>query len=146
MDNFNEKTVWRYSPSQILNIWTYLICGLVSLTLVGAIVAIPIAFWKYLVVKNMVFELTTERFLIHSGVLNKRTDEIELYRIRDSRLDQPFVFRFFGLSNITVVSSDVTNPELLIPAIPDGQQARNALRNAIEHCRQRKHVRVGEFD
>lgn len=47
-----EIEIWSGNPSQINNLGTYIICGLLALTVTGIVVAIPLAIWRYLVVKN----------------------------------------------------------------------------------------------
>src|SRR5215213_10492146 len=94
----SEALTWTGSPSQVLNVPVYVVCAL----LCWLIVPIFYAVWRWLVLKNMRYELTTERLKLRQGVLNKRLDEVELYRVRDYRLEQPLLIRIFGLSNITL--------------------------------------------
>ncbi|MFA7241905.1 MAG: PH domain-containing protein [Sulfuricellaceae bacterium] len=142
----SENNVWSGTPSQILNLGTYIICGLVSLTVFGAIFAIPYAIWQYLVVKNQRYELTSQRLKVHSGVLSKKTDELELYRVKDTQFDQPFILRLFGLGNIVIVSSDSTTQVSSIRAIKDAPELRDQIRNLVESRREQKRVRVAEFE
>jgi uncharacterized membrane protein YdbT with pleckstrin-like domain len=141
-----EVQVWSGRPSQIINLGTYIICVLVSLTVFGAVVAIPYAIWQYLVVKYQVYELTSQRLKMHRGVLNKKTDELELYRVKDTRFDQPFFLRLFGLGNIVIVSSDATTPDSMIPAVANGSDLREQLRTLVESRRDEKRVRVAEIE
>ena len=143
-----ENDVWSGTPSQITNLGTYIICGLVSVATfgVGAIIAIPYAIWQYLVVKNQRFELTSQRLRAHSGVLSKKTDELELYRVKDTKFDQPFFLRLFGLGNVIIVSSDTTTPISAITAIKDAQHLREQIRQLVEDRRDQKRVRVAEFE
>ncbi|MBK6999887.1 MAG: PH domain-containing protein [Rhodoferax sp.] len=141
-----EEHVWTGGPSQMTNLGAYAVCGLLTLTVIGAVFAIPYAIWKYLVVKCQRYELTSQRLKIHSGVFNKRMEEIELYRVKDTKFDQPLLFRLFGLGNVTLVSSDVTTPVVFIHGIQDAQQLRERIRTLVENCREQKRVRVGEFE
>lgn len=141
-----ELNVWSGSPSQISNLGAFIICGLVSLTVIGAIFALPIALWMYLVVKNQRYELTSQRLKVHSGVLSKKTDELELYRVKDTRFDQPLLLRLFGLGNVIIVSSDATSPVSTITAISDAQPLREQIRKLVEERRDQKRVRIAEFE
>src|SRR6188508_2645640 len=49
--------------------------------------AVLIIAWKWL--ENMAsrYEVTEERLIIRRGIINKSIDEIELYRIKDVRID-----------------------------------------------------------
>lgn len=141
-----EEHVWTGGPSQMTNLGAYAVCGLLTLTVIGAVFAIPYAIWKYLVVKCQRYELTSERLKIHSGVFNKRMEEIELYRVKDTKFDQPFWFLLFGLGNVTLVSSDVTTPVVFIHGVKDAQQLREQIRTLVESRRDQKRVRVGELE
>jgi membrane protein YdbS with pleckstrin-like domain len=112
----------------------------------GAIVAIPYALWKYLVVKHQKFEVTSQRIMAHSGVLSKKTEELELYRVRDTKFDQPFFLRLFGLGNIVIISNDATTPISVIPAIKGARDLREQIRSLVEDRRDQKRVRVAEFE
>ena len=136
----DEKHVWTGSPSQILNIPVFVVCGL----LFWLVVPLFIIFWFWLVLRMTTYELTTERFRLRYGVINRKMDELELYRVRDYKLDQPFWLRIFGLGNIHLQTSDVSNPSITIRAIPDSEGVREQLRTYTEACRVRKGVR--EFD
>ncbi len=130
----------------MLNLGTFIVCGLISLTIIGAIVAIPYAVWKYLVVKNWRFEVTSQRIKVHSGVLSKKTEELELYRVKDTKFDQPLFLRLFGVANVVIVSTDTTTPVSVIPAIKDAQALREQIRIFVEERRDQKRVRVTEFE
>jgi hypothetical protein len=42
--------------------------------------------------------------------LNKTTNETELYRVRDTSIEEPFFYRIFGLGNIVVYTTDEAIP------------------------------------
>ena len=131
-----EELVWTGSPSQLVNFPVFLVCGL----LVWLVVPIFVAGWKWLVVKNIRYELTTERLRVRHGVLNKELDELELYRVRDYKLEQPLVLRFLALGNVTVTTTDVSQPVLKLRAIRDSEEVRERIRYYVEACRTRKRV------
>jgi uncharacterized membrane protein YdbT with pleckstrin-like domain len=93
------------------------------------------AAWRYLDIKCRVYEITTERIIVKSGILSRKTDEMELYRVRDYRLSEPFYLRFFGLYNIELVTDDRTDPILLIPAIKNGTTLLRKIRKRVEYLR-----------
>src|SRR5688500_15624686 len=127
----NEKPLWKGTPSQVINLPAFVLWGL----LFWLVILIFIILWQWLVVLITKYELTTELLITRHGVLNKKMDELELYRVRDYKLEQPIFLRPFGLGNITLQTSDKSHPLVTIRAIPNGEQLREQLRNAVEECR-----------
>jgi uncharacterized membrane protein YdbT with pleckstrin-like domain len=138
----NEALVWSGSPAQIVNLPVFVVC----VPLCWLVVPIFIALWKWLVVKNTRYELTTERLKLRAGVLNKVLDELELYRVRDYRLEQPFFLRIFGLGNIIIRTADNTHPVITLRAIRDGEHVLELVRRYVEECRARKNVRALDIE
>jgi uncharacterized membrane protein YdbT with pleckstrin-like domain len=132
-----EETLWQGSPSAALDFWLNLSCLLV--------LPIPWALWRWLHRRTHRIEITTERVRITQGILTKRTDELELYRVRDITFLQPFILGLFGRGNLQLNTDDVTTPTVLLPCIPADQALRDQLRKAVEACRDRKRTRVAEF-
>ena len=132
----DEQPVWSGSPSQILNLPVFVVCGV----LFFLVIPIFIALWKWLVLRNTRYELTSERLKIRQGVLNKELDELELYRVRDYKLEQPLVLRIFSLGNITLRTSDTSHPYIVLRAIHEGEHVRELIRKYVEECRIKKRV------
>lgn len=137
-----EELVWTGSPSQLVNTPVFVVCAL----LVWLIVPLFVAIWKWLVVRNIRYELTSERIRLREGVLNKRFDEVELYRVRDYRLDQPFYLRIFSLGHITIRTTDTSNPVIVLRAITNSENVLELVRRHVEECRARKNVRALDME
>lgn len=137
-----EKDVWFGTPSQVVNLGSFVLWGLFF----WLVFPLLIILWKWLVIRNTKYELTTQRLRMRHGVLNKKTDELELYRIRDYKLDQPFFLRMFSLSNIILETSDRSHPQVVLRAIKNGEELRESLRTFVEECRTRKRVREVDLE
>jgi membrane protein YdbS with pleckstrin-like domain len=137
-----EKVIWEGRPSQWTNFGTFVLCFLFS----WLVIPIFIALWQYLVVRLWKIEVTDQRIIETKGVLSKTTDELELYRVKDIRLEEPFLLRLVGLSNIVLNTSDRTHPQVKIPAISNGQSLREELRIAVDIRRDKKRVRETDFE
>ena len=153
-----ENTVWRGGPSQIVNLPTFAACLVMggaflvvgasthwSVSL-GAIICALVAGWKWLIVRCLRFEITTERLKMIEGVLNQDIDEVELYRVKDTRILRPIWLRFFGLGNVVLETSDRTHPRPVLNAIKDAAKVREELRRHVEKLRDQKRVREVDFD
>ncbi|HOK08451.1 MAG TPA: PH domain-containing protein [Candidatus Hydrogenedens sp.] len=136
-----EKIIWSGTPSQVLNLWIFIIC------LLTCFLIIPIfyALWKWLVVKCTKYVITTERIKITTGVFSTKTDYLELYRINDITFEQPFLLRIFSLGNLKLTTSDTSTPELTLQAIPASEELQNEIRKCIETQRDKKRARVIDY-
>lgn len=131
-----ENIRWRGTPSQLVNIKCYLLCGIFS----WLIIPLFVMFWSYLKTKNSIFEVTNERLIIIKGIFNKSTEQIELYRVQDIRLQEPFLMRIFGLGNILLVSADKTIETIVLPAMSNPKTLKNNIRDIVENQRRIKGV------
>jgi len=132
-----EEIVWRGTSSQWKNFGVYLLCGLFC----WLIVPIFFALVYYLQTRCKVFELTTQRSKITSGVFTKVTETLELYRVKDIETRQPFLLRLVGIENVQMNTSDASSPFVLIEAGPSSVSFADKLRNQVEIIRQQRRVR-----
>jgi uncharacterized membrane protein YdbT with pleckstrin-like domain len=137
-----ERDVWYGTPSQIVNLGTFIIMGL----LFWLVIPLFVILWRWLVIKCTKYELTTQRLRTRHGVINKQTDEIELYRVRDYRYEQPLLLRMFSLGNIVMQTSDKTHPVFTLRAVHNGEELRNVIRTHVEQNRTRKGVREVDIE
>ena len=137
-----ERSVWSGTPSQVVNLPAFILLGLIF----WLVIPLFVILWKWLAVKYTKYELTTERLRMRHGVLNKETDDLELYRVRDYKLVQPFWLRLFSLGNVVLQTSDRSHPVVTIKAIRDGDAMRELLRKYVEQNRVRKQVREVDFE
>src|SRR6266567_1543956 len=159
-----EETIWRGSVSQRKNFGFFVLQMLLATSIVIIFVltsrssspeirnfspymlillAVPIfiAGQRYLQTKCKVYELTTERLKTTEGVFSKVTDTLELYRVKDLEMRQPFWSRMCGLENIQINTSDVSTPFVLIDSVPIALGLGDKIRNAVENVRLQKRVR-----
>ena len=132
-----EETVWRGTSSQTKNLGVFILCGLFC----WLIVPIFIALSRYLQTKNNLFELTTERLKMTEGVFSKVTETLELYRVKDIEVRQPFFYRMLGVENIQINTSDLSSPVVRLEAIPIAVNLADKMRNQVEAVRMQKRVR-----
>jgi uncharacterized membrane protein YdbT with pleckstrin-like domain len=157
-----ETVLWSGHTSQWVHFWFYLFCVLLAagIAIAATLLALPTGGLTYLalvipavmwlarwwVTRCTTYELTSQRFRIRTGVLNRRVDELELYRVKDYAMEQPFLLRLVGLGHVTMITSDATNPQVAMKAIPDVEAVREKLRAAVQSERDRKRVRELDVD
>ncbi len=128
-----EEILWQGSPSQWTNFWPFVLSILV--------VPIPWAIWRWLSTRCFAYEVTNQRIRIRQGVFSRRTDSLELYRVKDAAFVQPFVMRLVGIGNVELETSDVTTPVVWIRGVPDADVLRERILKAVDAVRDRKGVR-----
>lgn len=137
-----ERLIWRGSASQWLNFPLFVLCGLTF----WLVVPIFVALYKYLQTRTTVYEVTSERLRRRHGIFSRRLDELELYRVRDTTLVEPFFQRLVGLATIELTTADASTPTLTLRGISGAAALREELRTSIEAARQRKRVRSMELE
>jgi uncharacterized membrane protein YdbT with pleckstrin-like domain len=164
----DENTIWTEKPS-LLKSWPKFFIGIVLLIswvflperillgeiniknivsipyiwIISAIIALIILYLLIEIIKiiSLKYEITNERLFIFSGVFSRMREEIELYRIKDYEVFQPFYIRLFGLSNILIHTSDRTSPVIMLMAINKGYKIADLIRENVEKQRRQKGVR-----
>ena len=102
-----------------------------------------IVLWKW--VENMAarFDICEDRLIVRRGIFIKSLDEVELYRVKDVRLDFSLINQMAGIGTITVTSSDETTRggPLRLPHVERAAERREKLRGLVEAARQKRRVR-----
>lgn len=161
MSNPEETLVWRGRPSQWTNFGTYFLCLLLAAGIVAAYLMLPdrnplvfVAFavpglWalvRWIKTRAHVYEVTTERVRESCGVLSRRTDELELYRVRDYKVVEPLLLRLVGCGHLVLATADRSNPEIVIHAVHGVTELKEQIRTHTERMRQARGVRDFEIN
>lgn len=112
--------------------------GFGALSLIG--IGIPFLAWRWLSTRAERWVIDDRRIERTRGVLTRRTDSLELWRIHDLAHVQTFADRLCGDGRILVHSGDVTDPVLIIPGLPDHRGVYERLRAAVEASRRAQRV------
>ena len=135
IDRFRSST-WGWLRGTLLGWVTLLLC------LVGVGFLIILVQW----IRNLdvTYELTEDRLILRKGIFVKSIDEIELYRVKDVRMDFTLVNQWAGIGTISIDSSDETTKAgaLVIPHIERAAERREELRRLVDAARQKRRVRV----
>lgn len=129
----DERIEWTGHPSQWQNLGWFLLCLL--------LIPIPFALWKWLETRSIVYTLTDQRLKFTRGVFSKTTEDLELYRVRDTKFEQGFFERLVGLGTLQLFSTDETSPTIRLPYIKNAESVREKVRGLVEARRDAKRVR-----
>ena len=154
-----ESAIWTGSPSQWLNAGWFISCliGMAALFTIAALVGQPLiaagaiipviaAIVQYLKVRSTRIDVTTERITTTVGIFSRRKWDMELYRVKDTMLQEPFLLRLVRRANIQIISSDRSSPSITLPALPNAEWLRQQIRLNVERLRLKRGVREMDIE
>ena len=108
-----------------------------------AALALLVILWKWFESMAARYDICPDRLIVRRGIFIKSLDEIELYRVKDARLDFSLINQMAGIGTITVTSSDETTRggALVLRHVERAAHRREELRRLVEAARQKRRVR-----
>lgn len=99
------------------------------------LVGLPGLLWTYLSHVSSKYKITPRRVETEHGVLAKKVDSLELWRVLDVEYTQSVVDRIFSNGKIKLISTDQTSPELVLHGLPKHRELFEHLREAVQAAR-----------
>lgn len=87
-----------------------------------------------------IYELTSQRLRVIQGIVSNQIEEIELVRVRDTKVTQNVGERMFDIGDVTIISGDATSPEKILYNIKDPVTVRELIRKAVYEERERRRM------
>jgi uncharacterized membrane protein YdbT with pleckstrin-like domain len=137
-----------YSISQALPIFLAVAAAAVAIIVgapaayvaLGFVLVVAIVFLVYYVKSARIhYEITTQRIKLERGLLSKRQESLELFRIDHFELHKPLGMRLVGQSSLHLFSSDAELTNFYIYAVPNLE----ALADELRTCQLRERSRRG---
>lgn len=100
------------------------------------VMGIPMTFTKY--------SLSEDRIFLEKGLLNLKTDEVLLYRVRDIDLNMSLGQRICGVGTICIYSSDATTPHMELRNVKDPRAVKELIHQAVEKAKDKRRMRTME--
>ncbi|MGA8761450.1 MAG: PH domain-containing protein [Candidatus Sulfotelmatobacter sp.] len=113
--------------------------GLLYAALGGLIACVVIYLFFYLKSLGTHYEITTQRIKLDRGVLSKRQESLELFRIDHFELNKPFGMRLVGQAALRLFSSDAELEKFYVYGVPNLE----ALAETLRDCQLRERTRRG---
>ena len=152
IDSFRSST-WGWLRGTLAG-WATILLGVAGLgaalagewgllPLAATAVALAIAAWKWIENLAAAYTLCPDRLIVRRGIFMKSIDEVELYRVKDVRIDFSLVNQWAGIGTVTISASDETTRggPLVLRHIEQAQRRREELRDLVEIARERRRVR-----
>jgi uncharacterized membrane protein YdbT with pleckstrin-like domain len=93
------------------------------------------------------YRITSRRIVVETGVLSKKLEQVDLYRINDYTVERPFLQRLMGTGNLNLKSMDKTTPDLRVSNIKtDVVHLYERLRVATEADKARRNTRTVDYE
>lgn len=152
-----EQDVWegRMSGKALAHLWalwilwagilTYVYFGIEYVqthawagytVLILAVLPLPYILFKLAYGKLAIkYRLSTHRFFKSVGILSRKINELELIRVDDVSVEQNIFQRLFDVGVITIMSTDTTDPRLIVYGVDSPIALKEKIR---EHVRKRR--------
>ena len=95
---------------------------------------------RYAVLRAFSWEISDVKICRRHGILTRQTDYIELYRVVDYRESQTFLQRLFGVKTVVIISTDKSDPSMLICGVPAKADLVTHTRNLVEQNKKENHI------
>lgn len=134
IDRFRSST-WGWLRGTLTGWLTLLLC------LIG--VGLVIILVKWIANLTTTYEVTEDRLILHRGIFVKSIDEIELYRVKDVRIDFSLINQLADIGTVSITSSDETTRSgpLVIRDVDHARARREKLRELVNAARIKRGVR-----
>jgi uncharacterized membrane protein YdbT with pleckstrin-like domain len=154
-----EQKLWAggFSPKAMIGYWLLAAILTVAGIIAGVFLApatagaawlfigiLIVALWGGLVLYyfylryGMSYELTSQRLIHKVGIFSQTTNRIEVIDVDDVSFHQSFIERLLGVGTIRILSSDTSDPMLVIRGIDDVKRISNMIDNVRRDERRRR--------
>jgi len=90
------------------------------------------------------YRITDQRIEVQTGVLDRRRETIELFRVQDFEIREPLFLRLRDAGSLVIRSMDPAEGEIELAAVPGVQEVYETLRRTSIDERNRNRVRLLE--
>ncbi len=121
-----ERTEFGFSEAQLFAISQYrVMAGLGLATLVVLILLV-----KTLRLKMIYYEVSADRIEWSRGILDRRVDNLDMFRVIDLRLRRSLLDCIFGIGTVSLITTDKTDPEFAFEKVRHCRQLYDAIKDA----------------
>jgi hypothetical protein len=99
-------------------------------SVVFAVLAVLIFTIKIIILKSIAYEVTPDRIEWERGLLNRKIDNIDMFRVVDMKLHRSIFDCMIGIGTVTLFTKDETEPEFDFYKIRNPRKIFNILKKA----------------
>jgi uncharacterized membrane protein YdbT with pleckstrin-like domain len=112
--------------------------------LVGLIPLLSGVLYSWLVRLNTAYRLFQDSLEIESGIISRRIENIQLFRVRDLGLAQSILNRVGGVGDVVVTSTDQSAPHYRLRGIADPRVLYEQLRELVSKSQATRRTMIVE--
>jgi uncharacterized membrane protein YdbT with pleckstrin-like domain len=151
----NSSTDIQLKPSAIfafLKITPFILTAIVCLYIANryyngliwlSLLSITAAIYRYIFIRQVIYLVTTEYIRVSKGIFFKQIDTVELFRVKDYIITEPFQLQIFRLMDLHLKTTDPENPVIWLRGIPQSDII-DIIRDRVLQTRQ--HNRIFEIN
>jgi uncharacterized membrane protein YdbT with pleckstrin-like domain len=153
MNNLNTDVELRPSPLfAFLKIIPFILCAIVSLYFANryynaliwiSLLSVTAAIYRYIFIRQVIYLVTTEYIRVSKGIFFKQIDTVELFRVKDYIITEPFLLQVIRLMDLHLKTTDPENPIIWLRGIPQSDII-DIIRDRVLSTRQ--HNRIFEIN
>jgi membrane protein YdbS with pleckstrin-like domain len=143
----DKAFVGHYVGAALAGILIMVACFVTTVVVLLPLALLPAAgVWAYsrLARAGTVYRLYADRLEMESGILNRKIENVELFRIRDVGLKQGLVGRLADFGDVYAHSTDSTASDLHLHAIDAPRDFYQTLRELISRSRAQSRTMIVE--
>jgi uncharacterized membrane protein YdbT with pleckstrin-like domain len=136
-----NKHIKTIKPSQLMNI-VWFVLPLVSLIFPPLVIpTFLFGLYKYYEVDTWYYNLYERTIEERKGVFDVSQEEVQYYRIKSIKVEEPLWMRFFGLCVIHIITSEQFKPRMTLYAVYDGENVREMISDLTYDWRMKMNIR-----
>ena len=102
-----------------------------------------VAIYRYIFIRRVIYLVTPQYIRITRGIFFKEIDTVELFRVKDYIIFEPFLLQIFRLMDLHLKTTDPENPMLWLRGIPQSDIIDTIRDRVLET---RKHNQIIEIN
>lgn len=89
-----------------------------KLLVFASLFTVALAFHRFLYINLIIYTITKETITVRTGIIARKFDNLELFRVKDYLVNQSVFERIFGLMTVSLHTTDLSTTNLEMKSIP----------------------------
>ena len=94
------------------------------------ILVVLILFLKALNLKMIFYEVTSDRIEFSRGILDRRVDNIDMFRVVDLKMRRSLIDCLLGIGRVALITTDKTDPEFVFEKVRHSRELYDVIKKA----------------